>query len=358
MLFPLSGDNAKALRGGYFDGIVIDEVADLRPDVWGSVIRPALSDRKGRAFFIGTPKGPDFFFTLYEWATSGFPVAGDGREKDPEWVAMLYRVDETNLIDPKELASSQATMSASQYRQEFLCDFSASSDDILIPIDLVSEACQRQAIEQLVIGSPKILGVDVARFGDDRSVIIRRQGLVAFAPMVLSSIDNMTLAGKVAAEMKAWQPDAVFIDAGRGEGVIDRLRQLGFSVIEVNFGSKALVDAYANKRAEMWDAMAKWLRSGGCLPNHPELKTDLCTPTYSFNSANKMVLESKDDIKKRGLHSTDVADALALTFAMPVAPKSTSVYPRGRHRCDWDPMADEYRRAAQRLGFDANRWGL
>ena len=355
MLFPLSGDNAKALRGGYFDGIVIDEVADLRPDVWGSVIRPALSDRKGRAFFIGTPKGPDFFFTLYEWATSGFPVAGDGREKDPEWVAMLYRVDETNLIDPKELASSQATMSASQYRQEFLCDFSASSDDILIPIDLVSEACQRQAIEQLVIGSPKILGVDVARFGDDR---IRRQGLVAFAPMVLSSIDNMTLAGKVAAEMNAWQPDAVFIDAGRGEGVIDRLRQLGFSVIEVNFGSKALVDAYANKRAEMWDAMAKWLHSGGCLPNHPELKTDLCTPTYSFNSANKMVLESKDDIKKRGLHSTDVADALALTFAMPVAPKSTSVYPRGRHRSHWDPMADEYRRAAQRLGFDANRWGL
>ena len=63
-------------------------------------------------------------------------------------------------------------------------------------------------------------------------------------------------------------------------------------------------------------------------------------PTYSL-SANKMVLESKDDIKKRGLHSTDVADALALTFAMPVAPKSTSVYPRGRHRCDWDPMADE-----------------
>ena len=237
------GDNAEALRGGYFDGIVIDEVADLKTDTWGSILRPALSDRKGWAFFIGTPKGPDFFFTLYEWATSGFPVAGGGRERDPEW-----------------------------------------SD--------------------------------------------------------------------------AWQPDAVFIDAGRGEGVIDRLRQLGFSVIEVNFGSKALVDAYANKRAEMWDSMAKWLRSGGCLPNHPELKTDLCTPTYSFNSANKMVLESKDDIKKRGLHSTDVADALALTFAMPVAPKSTSVYPRGRHRCDWDPMADEYRRAAQRLGFDANRWGL
>ena len=70
------------------------------------------------------------------------------------------------------------------------------------------------------------------------------------------------------------------------EGVIDRLRQLGFSVIEVNFGSKPLNDAYANKRAEMWDTMAKRLRSGGVIPNHPELKTHLCTPTYSFNSAN------------------------------------------------------------------------
>ena len=142
----------------FFDGIIVDEVADLRPDVWGSIIRPALSDRKGWAFFIGTPKGPDFFFTLYEWATCGFPVAGGGREKDPDWTAKKFRVDETNLIDPKELASAQATMSASQYRQEFLCDFSASSDDILIPIDLVSEACQRQAIEQLVIGSPKDFG--------------------------------------------------------------------------------------------------------------------------------------------------------------------------------------------------------
>jgi hypothetical protein len=108
------GDNAEALRGGYFDGIVIDEVADLRPDTWGSIIRPALSDRRGWALFIDTPKGPDFFHTLYEWATSGFPAA-DGREKDPEWTALMFRVDETNLIDAKELASAQATMSPAQY---------------------------------------------------------------------------------------------------------------------------------------------------------------------------------------------------------------------------------------------------
>src|SRR6478672_1689205 len=91
----------------------------------------------------------------------------------------MFGVDETNLIDAKELASSQATKPASQYRQEFLCDFSASSDNVPITIDLVSEACQREALERHVTGSPKILGVDVARFGDDRSVIIKRQGVVA-----------------------------------------------------------------------------------------------------------------------------------------------------------------------------------
>jgi hypothetical protein len=119
-----------------------------------------------------------------------------------------------------------------------------------------------------------------------------RQGLASFSPIVLRDISNMDLAARVAAEINSRRPDAAFIDSGRGEGVIDRLRQLGFDVIEVNFGGKPISDKYANKRAEMWDFTAQWLRGGGCLPNHPELKTDLCAPTYSFNSAGKMVLES------------------------------------------------------------------
>jgi hypothetical protein len=75
--------------------------------------------------------------------------------------------------------------------------------------------------------------------------------------------------------------------------------------------------------------MAKWLQAGGAIPNHPDLKTDLCTPTYSFNAANKMVLESKDDIRKRGLRSPDVSDALALTFAAPVQAKEVHYWPAG-----------------------------
>jgi hypothetical protein len=174
------------------------------------------------------------------------------------------------------------------------------------------------------LGAPRIIGVDVARFGDDRSVICRREGLLCHPLQVYDKLDNMTFAGIVATEITRWKPDAVFIDAGRGEGVIDRLRQLGYVVHEINFGSQATKsNQYANKRSEMWDEMRLWLDAGGGIPNDSALKSDLSAPMYSFSAAGKMVLEPKEHIKERGLRSPDMADALALTFAMPVAPCDT-----------------------------------
>jgi hypothetical protein len=103
----------------------------------------------------------------------------------------------------------------------------------------------------------------------------------------------------------------------------------------------------------MWDLMAKWLQAGGCLPNHPELKTDLCTPTYSFNAAGKLVLEGKDEIKKRGLRSTDLADALALTFAERVTPKGLSIGSRVRSAvADYDRWLSA--RTAYPLSFEGD----
>jgi hypothetical protein len=303
-------DNPDALRGIYLDGAVLDEVADMKPEVWGEVIRPALSDRLGWCLFIGTPKGADLFHELYQHALT-----------DPTWYAGMFPVDETGLVAEGELELARSVMSANSYRQEFLCDFTASSDNVLIPVDLASDAARRTVDERMLEGLPKILGVDVARFGGDRSVIFRRRGLGAYTPLVFEGMDNMDLVGRVVNEIINWQPDAVFVDAGRGEGVIDRLRQLGHDCIEVNFGGKADNPRYQNRRCEMWDTMAQWLRQGGVLPPMPELKADLCAPTYSFDPSNRMVLESKDAIKARGLRSTDIGDALALTFAYPVHPQ-------------------------------------
>lgn len=107
-------DNAEALRGLYFDGIVADEYADWKPGVFGSVIRPALSDRKGWAVFIGTPKGHNAFWELFDRAT------------EPEWFRLALRASETGILDSVELADAQKSMTADQYAQEYECSFEAA----------------------------------------------------------------------------------------------------------------------------------------------------------------------------------------------------------------------------------------
>lgn len=321
-------DDPDRLRGVRLDGCVIDEVAQVKPDVWQEVIRPALADRKGFAWFIGTPKGVNLFSNLYFAA-----------QDKPEWATARYTVYDTEALDAAEVEQMRLSMSETQFAREFLCDFSAAGDDQLISLTDAETAARRVHPLGTVDFAPRILGVDPARFGDDRSVIFPRQGLQAFTPSVYRGIDNMDLAARVAAKIEDWKPDAVFIDAGAGAGVIDRLRQLGYDVIEVNFGGKPTDVRYLNKRAEMWHEMADWVRGGGAIPNDNALKLELATPTYKYDASNRIVLESKDDIKKRlpDAGSPDLADALALTFAQPVAPRDP--YPVKAKRREYDPLS-------------------
>jgi hypothetical protein len=313
-------DNADALRGLYFDYVVMDEVADMRPFVWGEIVRPALADRKGRCLFIGTPKGMNLFFELYNRGTS------DGKV----WASMVFRSSDTVNILPwitqEELDNARADLTDAQFRQEFECDFNASCDNTLIPLDLIYKARGKHISEQDYSMSPLIFGVDVARFGGDACVIQSRQGLAAFEPVRIVGIDNMTFASMLHRKICDERPDAVFIDAGRGEGVIDRLRQLQSpsSIVEVPFGGQAVdhtVNGYANRRAEMWDGMRKWLQQGGAIPNDYELTKELAAVTYAYDGQSRLKLESKETIRERVGFSPDRADALALTFAEPVVSK-------------------------------------
>lgn len=309
-------DNPDALRGAYFDGVVLDEVAQMKPEVWGEILRPALADRKGWAVFIGTPKGINLFSQMYDKALERM-AAGD-----PEWIAMLYSVGRTHVIPDNELQALKLEMSENEFRQEFMCDFNAAADNVLISIDTVRVAACRQYREHDYAASPRILGVDVARFGSDASVIFKRQGVVSWPPTVIRKLDNMALADQVAIQIREWQPDAVFIDIGNGAGVVDRLRQLRFDVTEVAFAGASSDPHYANKRMEMWAEMAKWLQDGGAIPPDTMLQADLSAPTYGYTTGKGLkILESKDKIKERIGRSPDLADALALTFAAPVAPK-------------------------------------
>ena len=305
-------DNPDALRGVRLDGVVVDEVAQIRPEVWEEIVQPALSDRLGWAAFIGTPKGVNLFSQLF--------YAAEGK---PDWCALRYTVYDTGALDPEEVERLRnGGMSETSFAREYLCDFAASGEDQLVSLTDAEAASRRVYVERDVAGQPVILGVDPARFGDDRSVIVRRQGLQVFRPIVLRGIDNMQLAARVAQEIGTLNPDAVFIDAGAGSGVIDRLRQLGHAVSEVPFGGKAIEPTlYLNRRSEMWCKMADWLRSGAIPPDCHELKAELATPIYWYDAQGRKCLESKEDIKKRlsGGASPDIADALALTFAAPVS---------------------------------------
>jgi len=166
--------------------------------------------------------------------------------------------------------------------------------------------------------APKIIGVDVARFGDDATVITRRQGLHVWPQIVMRGKNTMEVANCVAQEIMDWSPQAVFVDeTGLGAGVVDRLGQLNFTVTGVNAGSKADSTKFLNKRIEMWSDMADWLKLGQ-IPDNQDLIDEMTSPEYWFTPVGKMQLEGKDSLKKRGMSSPDRADSLALTFAYPV----------------------------------------
>jgi hypothetical protein len=302
------------LRGVRLDGLVLDEVSQIKKELWIDVCQPALSDRLGWAIFISTPSGINLFSELYYKAL----------EEPKDWSAARYTVYDTESIHPDEVTRLKRDMSETSFAREYLCDFSAAGDDQLIALADTEDAAKRTYQSDHVKMSPVVLGIDPARFGDDRSVVFRRQGKQGYKPIVYRGIDNMDLAARVANLIEEHNPDAVFCDAGAGSGVIDRLRQLSYDVIEIPFGGKATKpEQYINRRTEMWWLMKQWIEEGGAIPNDTALKQELATPIYWYDNVGRRVLESKDQIKKRlqGAGSPDLADALALTFALPVAKK-------------------------------------
>ena len=207
-------------------------------------------------------------------------------------------------------------------RVNVLGQFPHGGSDNYISPDLVSAAMQRSIKRADYIDAPRVLGVDVARFGDDRSVLTPRQGVVTFRQRVHRELSTMELVGQVVlfAEESKFKPDMIFVDdIGVGGGVSDRLEELGQPVMRVNASARANHPVlYGNKRVEMWGEAKDWLAAGGSLPDDPELHAELTAPTYKQHSSGAVYLESKDEMKKRGLNSPDKADSWVLTFAAPV----------------------------------------
>ena len=304
---PWSEQNSEAFAGTHekYVLIIFDEASRIADIIW-EVAEGAMT----------TPGAI--------WIAFGNPTQNTGRFR--ECFGKLRHRWRTWLVD-----SRTAKMADKAKIQEWVDDYGEDSDFVrvrvrgvfprasamqFIPGDIVEAAAGKQHGALEYSHAAIIIGVDMARYGDDQSVVLVRQGLQVLYHEKHREIDTQTMASRVAMLQDEHQADMIFVDAGYGQGVIDRLRALGRQCVEVYFGSAAAdTRQYANKRAEMWGRVKDWLKSGGAIPNDPELTADLVGPEYGFDARDRILLEKKEDMKRRGLASPDAGDALALTFA-------------------------------------------
>jgi hypothetical protein len=199
-----------------------------------------------------------------------------------------------------------------------------------IPAEQVYEASKRVLNPGVYYHSPILIGVDVADFGDDLSVIYVRQGLATLEmqkhrPRPGDKQWTMTFASLIVQTINQYKADGVLVDAtGLGLGVADRLIQLGYEdiVYKVYVGGASVnTKQWFNKRAEIWGSVRSWIKDG-CIPDDQQLKDDLTNPEYGFSAKEQIQIEKKEDMKKRGLASPDCGDALALTFAFSINEKA------------------------------------
>ena len=329
-MVPWSERNTEAFAGLHNKGkrilVVMDEASAI-PDLIWEVTEGALTDEN----------------TEIIWCAFGNPTRNKGRFRDCFPGGRFARRWRTKKVDSRTISFTNKTQIAS-----WIEDYGEDSDFVRVRVkgefprvdseSFITWASATEATKRELYPdrqAPIILGVDVGRFGDDPSVIYPRQGRDAKSrpPYIFYGLDTMQTAAKVAEVFNVLRADICMVDGGGvGGGVVDRLRQLRIPVLDVQFGAKPdgtneinPMVKYANKRAEIWGAMRDWLEIGAIpLLTVPSpsgttltLTDELTGPTYGLNPREEILLESKKDMRSRGVPSPNVADALACTFASP-----------------------------------------
>ena len=311
---PWNEAKAEAFQGTHEAHVLMikDEASIVPPIIW-ETIEGAMTQPGAFDFSFGNPTRN----------TGEFRSVFPGGKNAHRWRTRVVDSRESKLTNPAQLREWAETYGEDSdfFRVRVKGQFPKQSAMQFIGEDLIQRAQARESIESK--HSPLIFGVDVARFGDDRSVILARKGPQILRKDIFTDLDTMQFAAQVARAIDTDQPQAVFVDVvGIGAGVVDRLRQLRYDMVTgVNVGQRATKPKeYTNRRAEIWDSAKTWLEEFGCLDakEHAELCAELQAPEYGYDARDRMYLERKEDLKDRGYASPDEADALTLTFAMPV----------------------------------------
>jgi phage terminase large subunit len=308
-------EQPEALQGVHSDNVML--VADEASGVPEAVFEAAAGSMSGHnalTILLGNPvRSSGFFFETHN------------RLKDEWWTRRVSCLDSTRVS--KEYVQDMKSRygeESNAYRIRVLGEFPRSDDDTIIPMELLESAKHRDT--RAYEDAPIIWGLDVARFGSDSSVLCKRQSNVVHTLERWRNLDLMQLTGAVVAQYEACdhknRPAEILVDSiGLGAGVVDRLRELKLPARGINVSeSPAMGGTYLNLRAELWHKAKAWLEKRDCkIPNNEDLIGELATVRYTFTSNGKIKIESKDDIRRRGLKSPDMADAFVLTFASDAA---------------------------------------
>ena len=307
-----SAENPDAYAGVHnFDGVLVifDEASGIDDAIW-AVTSGFFTENTPNRFwccFSNPRRNSGYFYECFNskrdfWTTK---------------VVDARTVENTDKATYEQIIAEYGPDSAQAY-VEVYGQFPDASDDQFIGLQIVEDAMARERYKD--DSAPIIVGVDPARFGADSTVIAVRQGRDIVAIKRYRGDDTMTVVGHVIEAIEEYKPALVVIDeGGLGAGIVDRLKEQRYKVKGVNFGSKAKNPImYGNMRAQMWGDMREWLKTASII-NDRFLKTDLISPMMKPDSKGTIFLESKKDMKARGLASPDAADAIAVTFAFPVA---------------------------------------
>lgn len=300
--------------------VIYDEASAIADPVW-EVSEGALTDEE----------------TIIIWLAFGNPTKNTGRFR--ECFGKFKHRWKTFQIDSRTVEGTNKEQIAKWIedygedsdfvRVRVRGEFPRAGSNQFIPADTVA-ACRKYRAEGYE-SLPKILAVDVARFGDDQTVIGTRQGRKARILGKYRGKDTVWTAEQVIQFIETERPDAIVVDAdGLGAGTVDALRHRGYGakLFEFHGGNTPQNHAaYFNKRAEAWGALRDWLMAGAEIPDDSELADDLTSPEYGFSASQQIQLEKKDDMKKRGLSSPDSGDMLAMTFAVKVAARAAQSAP-------------------------------
>lgn len=331
-----------------FPFYLIDESGDIPPNMLRSAEQGLSSCEDGLIITAGNTTSQTGL--LYEVS-----VRLRGPWDKGKWVVISITADPDDPQRTPRVDIEWAKQQIAAYGRDnpwvmayVLGQFPPGSINALLSVEEVEAAMNRSPQPGSFEWSVKRLGVDVARFGDDRTVHFPRQGLAGFQPAIMrhkrDSAVSVDIANRTMSMMNDGCDEAFFDDTvGWAHGAVDILRSAGRDVYAIQFDKPSSNPRYFNMRAQMWMQMAEWVKTG-CLPNIPEMVSELTSPTYFF-STGKFQIEAKDQIKKRLGRSPDLADALALTFALPDTPKREGSGIRGKRSQgagaldDYDPYA-------------------